>query len=569
MEKNMTAKCKIRAFSLASALLIVLTACVIPFTDTKGSLSIKISDAISRSLLPGISMVPTHYTISGSGPNNASFQYDIDGDTSVTAERLDFGNWTVSVIGYNADNVMIGSGSKSVEVHTNETTSVTIIVAPLSGFGTLDLTLNWTAADIDLPQVMATLQVAGGEKRNLLFEVSPGSANFHASDIEAGYHTLILSLKDNGATVRSTAEIVRVASGQETLGEFVFSQVNKPGGTITSTIVPAMNDPLNIAISEAPATKYANEVIALNASCNNYLDSISYIWYVNGIEQCATSSFSFGSGFSPGYYSIDVVAYSSDYSRAGSASAFILVLPSVDATVPRDGLRAEYLFDGNADDSSGNENNGTINGATLVADRKGIEAKAFAFSGDDKIVVLNSPSLNFGAGDYTLCLWINRGAGTNYPGIINKFDEEANLGWGIGFDALNNRLGFTGIGRTEGFDRAYNCPAAFIYPYVSNTVESGWEFLTCVRDNANSSLRFYINGVLEGQESLDHYRMGIESTIYYCDMTTYSTDHLKPLNIGYSPNLYNFDTWFRGDIDDVRIYDRVLTQAEINALNDE
>lgn len=41
----------------------------------------------------------------------------------------------------------------------------------------------------------------------------------------------------------------------------------------------------------------------------------------------------------------------------------------VQAGVPRDGLVAEYLFDGNANDSSGNGNHGDVNGAVPTDDR--------------------------------------------------------------------------------------------------------------------------------------------------------------------------------------------------------
>ena len=45
------------------------------------------------------------------------------------------------------------------------------------------------------------------------------------------------------------------------------------------------------------------------------------------------------------------------------------------------GLVAYYPFDGNASDMSGNGNDGTVNGATLSADRHGVVGKAYSFDG--------------------------------------------------------------------------------------------------------------------------------------------------------------------------------------------
>lgn len=45
------------------------------------------------------------------------------------------------------------------------------------------------------------------------------------------------------------------------------------------------------------------------------------------------------------------------------------------------GLTAYYPFNGNANDASGNGNNGTVNGATLTADRFGNANSAYRFNG--------------------------------------------------------------------------------------------------------------------------------------------------------------------------------------------
>ena len=48
-----------------------------------------------------------------------------------------------------------------------------------------------------------------------------------------------------------------------------------------------------------------------------------------------------------------------------------------------DGLIAYYPFNGNANDESGNGNDGTVNGATLTNDRFGNEDSAYSFDGNN------------------------------------------------------------------------------------------------------------------------------------------------------------------------------------------
>ena len=52
------------------------------------------------------------------------------------------------------------------------------------------------------------------------------------------------------------------------------------------------------------------------------------------------------------------------------------------------GLVAYYPFNGNANDESGNDHNGTVQGATLSTDRHGVNSRAYDFDGtDDQITV--------------------------------------------------------------------------------------------------------------------------------------------------------------------------------------
>jgi hypothetical protein len=61
----------------------------------------------------------------------------------------------------------------------------------------------------------------------------------------------------------------------------------------------------------------------------------------------------------------------------------------------KDGLLAYYPFNANANDESGNGNNGSVNGATLVTDRFNKINSAYTFDGiDDWIAINGSSSFN-------------------------------------------------------------------------------------------------------------------------------------------------------------------------------
>jgi hypothetical protein len=58
--------------------------------------------------------------------------------------------------------------------------------------------------------------------------------------------------------------------------------------------------------------------------------------------------------------------------------------------VPSNGLVGWWPFNGNANDESGNGNNGTVNGATLTADRFGVANKAYSFGSNFDEIILNN-----------------------------------------------------------------------------------------------------------------------------------------------------------------------------------
>ena len=295
--------------------------------NTPGSLSVSISEQVSRSILPALTMVPSTYVIEGTGPNSKTFSRTITGGTTATISDLAFGSWTVTVTAKNADGTAIGTGSGTATVVSNASASLAITVTPYAGFGTLNLGISWPAAQVQTASIISTLLPTTGVARTLPFTVdsAAGTASFSASDVATGYHTLSLKLQDNGKTVMGAVEIVRIVKDQTTTGSLSFANVNSVSGSLQVNLTADMSDPLDVTISGGTATKALNANLSLTAAVSNFADNVTYVWYVNGDASGTGTSFAVADTWTQGYYRIDVTAFSADGKRAGSATTNVQV----------------------------------------------------------------------------------------------------------------------------------------------------------------------------------------------------------------------------------------------------
>ena len=207
------------------------------------------------------------------------------------------------------------------------------------------------------------------------------------------------------------------------------------------------------------------------------------------------------------------------------------------AQVPTNGLVAYYPFSGNAMDSSGNNNDGTVHGAEPTTDRWGRSDQAYEFNGSsDYILVPNSSSLQ-PADEFTLSAWVN-------------ITDLSTLHW-----ILDKRIN-TG---TAPYNSYILCSASNIFKTGITTnvsanagkttiVTGTWHHLVGVYDG--SQLVLYLNGVTDDSVSVS-------------GSVNYSTE---PLYIGKSPTNSAFT---KGKIDDIRIYNRALNAIEVASLYNE
>ncbi len=197
------------------------------------------------------------------------------------------------------------------------------------------------------------------------------------------------------------------------------------------------------------------------------------------------------------------------------------------------GLVAYYSFNGNANDLSGHGNNGIVAGATLTADRFGNPNSAYYFAGDGSdISIPDSPSLDM-TNALSLTAWVKiEAGGLAQPRILHKHVFDLDLSDTSG----NPQLGLSIQNYPSGGASVGNAP-----------LQSGqWTFLAGTYDR--QTLRLYTNGMLAAQVSAN---VPIDT---------------NALPIGIGRNLESGSDWFKGYIDDVRIYNRALLSNEVAQL---
>jgi hypothetical protein len=207
--------------------------------------------------------------------------------------------------------------------------------------------------------------------------------------------------------------------------------------------------------------------------------------------------------------------------------------------VPTNGLVGWWPFNGNANDESGNGNNGTVNGATLTADRNGKANSAYSFDGISNFIsISDNENLRLFATDFTLNTWIViDDLKSNINHIFYKGKSSGDFSKYL-FAVNNNKVGFH-----------TNPPASVNYWKLSNSVlpSQNWVMVTVLK--SNDKIIFYINGIKDD-----------ESLLNYSIPYTYGI----PIRIGGAEP--NGSGWLKGKIDDITIYNRALTQQEITTL---
>ncbi|MDP4814427.1 MAG: LamG domain-containing protein, partial [Saprospiraceae bacterium] len=212
-----------------------------------------------------------------------------------------------------------------------------------------------------------------------------------------------------------------------------------------------------------------------------------------------------------------------------------LSLPSY---IPANGLVGWWPFNGNANDESGNGNHGTVNGANLTSDRFMNNNSAYAFDGQNDFIQVEDADILDLTSNYTLSGWyltnsplqidqtlLGKGridVGTGYQLIINGYETLIQFGY-------NDGSGLNGGATVK-----------------ASTYTQGWHLLTGTYDGVSAKL--YIDGSLVSSVNVK----------YSLQKST------QPLLFGNETK--NLSRFFNGNIDDIAIWNRALSENEIKSL---
>lgn len=214
-----------------------------------------------------------------------------------------------------------------------------------------------------------------------------------------------------------------------------------------------------------------------------------------------------------------------------------------------DGLIAFYPFDGNAEDYSGNELHGIENGVEARAGRFDQANGALSFDGvDDFIEIPQFSSINNSSG--TVCFWARIPSGIHYDtvsAVISRRDT-VREGYILSIHGTKNYwFDFkTVFGSESGAYMRTNYWEDQRYLFIAVTFSKSI-------DTTSTTFTYYFQG-----------HPTIETKYRFPDRNFSFNNSGMPMLIGKS--LIPKYTYFRGEIDDLLIYDRALSGDEILEL---
>ncbi len=229
-----------------------------------------------------------------------------------------------------------------------------------------------------------------------------------------------------------------------------------------------------------------------------------------------------------------------------TGNSFSQIIPQY---LPTNGLVAWYPFNGNANDESGNGNNGILHGVTPTSDRNGNAGSAYSFTGTSGYI--NGNCFAFPTADRTVSLWFygtNIGDGTKGKSIFGYGGSVCGTSWLEMFDLPAH---------PDSYEESGHCDSSqVIYSYASNTPNNAWH--NWVITNNAKGINFYIDGQLVVFSPINSDNTNVAGKEFVIggipgtDGTGFSID------VNQEP--------FEGKIDDIAIYNRALTACEVTQL---
>lgn len=232
----------------------------------------------------------------------------------------------------------------------------------------------------------------------------------------------------------------------------------------------------------------------------------------------------------------------------------LTIIQSISQNSLDSGLVAYYPFTGNAGDSSTNSNNPVYNNAKLTADRFGNPNSAYYFDGQSSYMqIANNPTINFNK-SMSICFWMKPMG--FYTGLcFNNMLISKGIDDNPPYNAGNYSVRFADY--VNGCNSLKDSTKEYLYgpdglpaSNANQKVQTNkWYLVVYTTNGVNSSL--YINNKL-------CHTIALPSSIS-------SFTNQFDLYFGKFNNS-SYPYWFKGVMDDIRIYNRGLSEEEVNSL---
>jgi len=226
------------------------------------------------------------------------------------------------------------------------------------------------------------------------------------------------------------------------------------------------------------------------------------------------------------------------------------------SSVPRKGLVAEYLFSGNANDSSGNKAHGTVHGATLAEDRFGNKDQAYSFNGEDQWIEAVDSVLTNSLDAMTISVWIKPAAfGEGDMVLVSK--QPSGYCSSNPSPTTSNHAGLFDLEigkKTFFFASQVNSGSSTegIIEPCPDLLGGKWHHVVIVADNATKTLNLHVDGKKVSSNPIKQQ--------FFRQATK------EPLRIGFRKDSDGIKNYYKGVMDDILIYDRSLKEDEIRKV---
>lgn len=219
-------------------------------------------------------------------------------------------------------------------------------------------------------------------------------------------------------------------------------------------------------------------------------------------------------------------------------------------TIPILNRIGEWKFDNNADDTSGNVNNGTVNGATFVPG--GQIDSALSYDGIDDFVNIPDDPVLSGMSQLSISVWVKLTSSGNWQFFVNKF---------------NANSGPPGTPQDDSYLLAANSSGQIVWQIETDSASPVADnILTTTTADVFDDMFHHIVGTYDGV-TMKVYLDGVEIKSITATGSTVTSS--TPLTIGRGLNNSIPAFFTKGILDQVRIYSRGLTLAEVTELFNE